>query len=442
MTKILFIAYYFPPIGGAGVQRSLKFAQHLPSEGFLPVVITGPTPADAQWTPHDSTLATIVPGDVQIHRAKGPLPAVSTKLRGRLQRWLGWPSPFSEWWQQSAVETACANANGCAAIVASMSPFESAAVATEVSRRTGLPWVADLRDPWALDEMQVYPSRLHRRMEMAKMEKLLSSASLIVMNTPAAEAALRAAFPSLGGKRVVTITNGYDREDFQRPVRGRTDDKFRIVHTGYLHTALGRQLNGRGLSAFLGGAERGVNILTRSHVVLLDALEQWCERDPAALRHIEIVFAGKTSREDEAAANRSKLCGAIDFRGYLSHSASVDLVRTADLLFLPMHNLPAGRRARIVPGKTYEYMASGQPILAAVPEGDARDFLTQSGTAFVCRPDDVSGMVAIIGRIYSAWKEQVNLCKPNVTFIEGFERRRLARALADELRNLLAPKAA
>ena len=69
-----------------------------------------------------------------------------------------------------------------------------------------------------------------------------------------------------------------------------------------------------------------------------------------------------------------------------------------------MHDLRPGSRARIVPGKTYEYLAAGRPILAAVPDGDARDFLSQCGTALLCRPDDVEGMVQQLDRAYNTWK--------------------------------------
>src|SRR5205823_1977284 len=96
------------------------------------------------------------------------------------------------------------------------------------------------------------------------------------------------------------------------------------------------------------------------------------------------------------------MSNCIRFSGYVSHHESVELIRTADLLFLPMHNLPAGKRSRIVPGKTYEYMATGRPILAAVPEGDARDYLEKSGTAFICKPDDVDHMVRHLDHVYSA----------------------------------------
>jgi glycosyltransferase involved in cell wall biosynthesis len=88
-----------------------------------------------------------------------------------------------------------------------------------------------------------------------------------------------------------------------------------------------------------------------------------------------MIFAGTTSAKDRAAVSNLKIAANTRFPGYLSHEESVQMISTADLLFLPMHNLANGMRSRIVPAKTYEYMATGRPILAAVPDGDARDFL-------------------------------------------------------------------
>src|SRR2546428_12326877 len=114
-----------------------------------------------------------------------------------------------------------------------MSPFESADVAARVGDALGVPWVADLRDPWALDEMVVYPTGIHRRLARRRMRKALESASAVVMNTPEATRRLQEAF-SLGPTPIVTITNGFDAEDFSLDEPARSDEAFRIVHAGYL----------------------------------------------------------------------------------------------------------------------------------------------------------------------------------------------------------------
>lgn len=146
---------------------------------------------------------------------------------------------------------------------------------------------------------------------------------------------------------------------------------------------------------------------------------------------------GRLTAADQAVIASSNVQEFTRFTGYVSHAESLQLVRTADLLFLPMHNLPPGRRCKSIPGKTYEYMASGRPILAAVPDGDARDFLSQCGTALLSRPDDVEGMVQQLDRAYDAWKNGGPIGPVNRDFVEQFEGRRLTAKLAQAFDELL-----
>jgi glycosyltransferase involved in cell wall biosynthesis len=429
MVEILLIAYFFPPVGGAGVQRALTFARYLPEEGFAPTVIAGPVTTADRWAPVDGTLVDEIPGDVRVHRVPGPAPAPSGRSRSRLERWLSRPRPFSSWWIESATELGLRVTSGERLILATMSPFESGEVAHRLSERLGIPWIADLRDPWALDEMQVYPSSLHRKIDMRRMERLLSTASAIVMNTPEATAALRAAFASLDDTPVATITNGFDASDFEGKAPPRRDGTFRIVHTGYLHTDMGLWLKKRS-HRLLGGARSGVDILTRSHARLLEALEMWCARRPEIRDSLELVLAGSVTEGDRSMAAASPVAELVRFPGYLSHAESVELVRGADLLFLPMHDLPPGQRSSIVPGKTYEYMASGRPILAAVPDGDTRDFLERCGSALVCRPADVAAMVRSLDTVYDGWAHGKPVARSDDEYVASFERRKLVHELA------------
>ena len=437
MTKALFIAYYFPPVGGAGVQRIQKFVRYLGPEGILPVVVAGPASTKGHWTPSDRSLLADIPPSVEVHRIEGPAPTGPNRWERKAQSLLGLPGPFAKWWIEAATKAALNAAQDVSFVFATMPPFESAEVADAVSQKLGIPWVADLRDPWAVDEIQVYLSSLHRQHALSKMENLLMRASLIVMNTPTAAAALLRTLPRLAAKTVVSICNGFDREDFESAVSRRDDGKFRIVHAGSLLTELGLQFRAQKVHRFLGGARKDVDILTRSPVILLEAVSAWLKERPEIATEVEIVFAGHATGSDEAVVNRSPIGRLVRFAGYLEHAESLRLVRTADLLFLPMHNLSEGRRATTIPGKAYEYMASGRPILAGVPDGDARDFLQQCGTALVCRPDDVQGMMKNIERVYQAWKSGKTDLRSNVAFVNQFERRTLTAALARALRDEL-----
>jgi glycosyltransferase involved in cell wall biosynthesis len=426
MSRVLLVSYYFPPVGGAGSQRPAALARLLPQLGHSVEVLTGSVSDGGRWTPRDETLAN---GDVRVERVGGPEPSMGGS---RLDRWLMRESPWSRWWRGGLRQAILARASSVDLVYVIMSPYESAAAVADIAAAAGLPWVADLGDPWALDEMLVYPSRWHRRRELRMMRQWLRSAAAIVMSTPEAVRRVRAAFPELAGMPVLAIPNGYDAGDFVDAAPVRSGDHFRIVHTGYLHTELGlRQRRTARARRVLGGAVPGVDIYTRSHVFLLEAVARLLAAEPALADRLEVVLAGVLSPVDIEIAERSRVTRLL---GYVPHAESVALLRSADLIFLPMQNLPAGRRATIVPGKTYEYLASGTRILAAVPEGDARDMLQASGNAFIVDPDDVEGMQEAI-------REAMDSPPPSRKdgeHVAQFEWRSLARRVADVIDSVVA----
>jgi glycosyltransferase involved in cell wall biosynthesis len=388
------------------------------------MVITGPGTAGGRWTPRDDTL--LFPAGTGIRRLAGPEPTGSAGWRDRLERFLGLETAWARWWIEGSA-AAARNAKPDL-VYAWMSPFESAAAASRLARELGRPWIADLGDPWALDEMMVYPTGLHRRRAVREMRAGLASAAAIVMSTPEAVMRVREAFPEFEEKPIVAVPNGFDASDFAGAVPARDDGVFRIVHTGYFHTELGlRHRHATGTRKFLGGTVRGVDFLTRSHVYLLEAVERLLADDPGLAQRLEVHFAGVLSDVDREIAERSPV---TRLHGYLPHEEALTLIRTADLLFLPMQNLPAGTRASIVPGKTYEYLAAERPILAAVPDGDARDLLTEAGGARLCRPDDTAAIAAAIAAELARFSagEPSRALHPD---IDRYEYRRLAGLLAE-----------
>lgn len=426
MTKFLFISHYFPPTGGAGVQRSSKFVKFLPDAGLLPVVVTGKlNPAD--WrTPEDRTLMADVPEELPVYRADWNVKEENgvLRLKQRREAYL------------KAAETAIQE-HRPEFIFVSMSPFQDTEIAIRLSREHGLPWIADLRDPWALDEFQVYRSFAHRWLELRKMRMSLASAAGIIMNTPVARDRLLAAFPEFRDRPVTSITNGFDPEDFPPNGAGTRGEKFRIVHTGTFHTKMGMHQKSRQAQyRLLGRCERGMEILPRSPYFLLQALERISRTDPAIHEALEVVFAGVMSDADEELISRSGVAGKVQVTGYLGHSECAKETASADLLFLPLHGLRPGRSSSIVPGKTYEYIGSGNPILAALPDGDAKSVVEASGNCRVTEPDNVEGIAEGIRYFFRQWESGTlsHTRDPGVT--KAFERRTLTAQLADFLKGI------
>jgi glycosyltransferase involved in cell wall biosynthesis len=418
VKRVLFLGYYFPPLGGAGVQRNVKFLKHLRDFGYEPVVVAGPADTTLSWAPRDGTLGGDLPPELELIRIAGPEPQVSARWRGRSERWLRRRSPWSRWLRDGLVEAGRAAARECDVIYAGMAPWEAGEAAAILSRETGRPWVADLQDPWALDEWMVFATWLHRNRELARMRRVLGSARAIVLNVPEAAEETRRRFPELAPQVVEPVANGYDADDFAGPEPER-NGVFRIVHTGYAHAGYGRSFRRtRRLRRLLGGMPAGLDVLTRSHLYLVDAVARL---EPRLRSRVRVHLAGVVE-----GGERESLPEFVEVHGYLPHDEAVSLMRSADLLFLPMHDLPAGVRARSIPGKTYEYLASRRPILGALPDGDARDLLVEAGTGLVCRPADSAAMARTIAEQIE--RPAAGTLRPEV--IERFERRELTRQLA------------
>jgi len=425
--RVLTLAYHFPPMGGAGVQRMVQLARRLPALGWHQTLITGPGDPDSYWRPHDGEIGAAV-RDVTVIRVEGPEPPHDVPWEGRLERWLRVSSRWRRWWAAGVVDLA-STAGDVDVVHASVAPYSTAESAVAVARRLGRPLLLDLEDPWALDEMLVYPTRLHRSLERRRMQRVLAAADLVIMNTPEARLRVLQAFPGLSPERVAAIPNAYDPLDFAGDASPAAGDVLRIVHSGSLHTESGmRHRNVGHMRRLLGGAVPGVDFLTRSHVFLLEAIERVLAADRGLAGRIEVHLAGAFTAADRTVAERYPF---VHLHEFVPHHETVPLLLSADLLFLPMHDLPAGSRAGLVPQKTYEYLAAGRPILAAVPDGDARDLLARSGVARLCRPGDVAAMAATLRGELQRKNAGEPTPRPDRTVLEACSADRLARDVAN-----------
>ena len=370
----------------------MGYVRHLPSHGYEPVLVTGPGGQRGRWDAHDRELLGRIPGDADVHRVDGVEPAAATGLAARVARLRTGPDPWVRWWIDESIRLGRSVGADADVVLTSCAPYETAWAGAQLAAALGKPWVADLEDPWALDEMRVYPTGAHRALDLRQMRRALATASAIVMAAPEAASRVRRELPELAD-RVVGIPIGFERADFNEPAQVRDDGVFRIVHTGSLHTDLGLRLRRtRRRRRLLGGTFPDVDVLTRSHVFLIEAIAALLSAEPSLQGRIELHLAGALTERDRALAAHP----FVRLPGLLSHHETVALMRSADMLFLPMHDLPAGARAGLIPYKTFEYLAAERPILAAVPDGDVRDMLTPLQHVSLVRPADVDGMVSAL----------------------------------------------
>ena len=358
------------------MQRWVKFAKYLPSEGWQPVIYT---PENPEQLVVDESLAAEVPAGVEIvkthisepygiyHKlvgkksdAKGaglnPINSQKKSFKQKLMLWvrsnLFVPDPRRGWVKPS-VRFLCDWLAGHPVdlIVTTGPPQSMHLIGLGVHRATGIPWVADFRDPWTkmfyFKDLPMLPwvRRRHFKLEKA----VLDGASAVVSVSPL----VRDDFAAATATPVHLITNGFDAEDFTGPAPVRDDGEFRIVHTG-LFASDGNPLK------------------------LWDALSAKCREDAEFAARLRIRLAGKVDPEIVEALQACGLGDKLVLLGYLPHSESVAELRGADLVLLPLRQSPEYRK--VLPGKIFECIASGRPVLGIGDEdGAAATLLRETG---------------------------------------------------------------
>jgi glycosyltransferase involved in cell wall biosynthesis len=149
------------------------------------------------------------------------------------------------------------------------------------------------------------------------------------------------------------------------------------------------------------------------------------------LRHLHITMVGQAKSANRRCVTESGAADLVTSTGYVSHQTALGWLGRADVLFLPMHGQPPGTRSLTVPGKTYEYLAAGKPILACVPAGDARDLIEASGFGYCADPCDESAIARQLDLLYEHWHAGILPTRPPTAWIKRYERRAIAGRVAE-----------
>jgi glycosyltransferase involved in cell wall biosynthesis len=431
VKKLLLVAYYFPPDGGAGTQRPAKFCRYLREFGWEITVVTRsarPTHERGRWDPEDESLLPDVEGCARVVR-------VGTTPGDVATTWLD--AAFFE-----AREVIIRQQVDC--VLITMSPFWLSHLGRRLKEDTGVPVVYDLRDPWALDGWQPQRTVWHWRREMETMRRTLATADGVIANTPEAACRIQQTLPEVAASALTVITNGYDAEDFRSaadaPPPNRRRDEFLLVHTGTLHGEVLYAPNR--LKALIKRVTQysPETIVTsgRTIVHLLAALRRLRAEGHAGAQRVRIALVGAADEGTRRCIDESGLADAITCTGFVSHTQSVQWLVGADALFLPLHDTARGARSLIVPGKTYEYLAAGKPILGCLPPGDARDLVSASRWGYVSSPTDEGQIARVLDRMLADWRAgRFEACHREF-WVQAFERRELSRRLDTFLRGMRA----
>lgn len=377
--RLLLIAFYFPPAGGGGVQRTLKFCRNLPEFG-VDVDVLAPT--DPKWFALDEPLMREIPASTTVHRTPflGPrssfradalrgttgLRRAAVHARYAYERALV-PDKAAPW-AVTAVPAAVriVRARRIDAIMTTSPPASAHLIGAAVAAAARVPWVADLRDSWLDHPHRTYESRglrAKRAVERRMARMVARRASAIVAVTEPIAAEMRALDPSAPGKTRV-IGHGVDFDDFTG-LDHAPADRFTVVHTG----------------AFFG---------RRTPRPFLTGVRDLLERRPDLRGHLRVRFVGDLRATDREWAHTLGIDDAWEETGFVPFRDAVAEQRAADalLLLIPHNN---GRGDTVVSGKVYEYLAARRPVLAAVPPGGAAaDLVRAAGAGDVVDADDAA----------------------------------------------------
>ena len=426
MKRVLVIAYYWPPSGGSGVQRWVKFCKYLPAEGWQPVVYA---PENADYPSLDPSLEADLPKDLEVLRGRiwEPYAAYRKLLGGknastqvteissgkktwkqRLSLWiradLFVPDPRVGWVKPSVKTLKAYLAEHPVDVIVTTGPPHSVhLIGLQLHKALGIPWIPDFRDPWSrMYYLKYLPMTEKTWNKLRRQEQtVLDSCSTVLACTPL----VQEEFQAQTHTPVACITNGFDEADFAEKLLPRWDGHFNITHTG-LFAADGNPL---ALWKVLG-------ILAAS--------------EPGFREDLRIRLVGKVDKEILESIKAAGLSANVVALGPQNHATAILEQRAATILILPMRNDAQYRP--ILPGKLFEYLAARRPILGIGQEDGAMARVLFSAKAGITADwEDTAPMRAFLA---NAWRQH---CEGGVPATDGdispYTRRNLTHTLAQLL---------
>lgn len=395
--RLLLVAYCFPPVGGAGVQRPVKWVKYLHRHGWDVTVLT---PENPSVPVIDRSLEREIPEETVLLRPRTWEPGYQAKqhlAQGQSGRasWLGWPKRLASslaksvakrvlqpdpqiLWYHNAVRAASAHLRAVPhdAILATAPPYTNFLVGAALKRRFQLPFLVDYRDEWDLSSRYLenaqrdhWSAFVQERMQ----RHVLRQADGVIATTQASTDHLADRLHALKSNATATcIYNGFDDDDFSAPadvttVPAKPAGVFRLVYTGTLW-----------------------NLTDVAPVVT--AIEQLHAQFPALAQRLEFVCVGRKTPEQLAVLHRLSATGCrfvnVD---YCDHSTVLAWQQSADALCLLLSDVPGAER--VVPAKLFEYLAVRKDLLAVLPNGEAAELIERCHPAGALSPQNKPGLL-------------------------------------------------
>lgn len=430
--RVLLITYYWPPSGGAGVQRCLQFARHLAAWGVQPTVITV-DPAHAAYPQRDDSLLAAVPPELEVIRTATTEPfgvyqrvsgtetipyggfanVARTSRKQQIFKFLRGnlfiPDPRRGWNRHAVRAAAELLATGeYAGFLTSSPPHSTQLIGLELKRRfPHLRWLADLRDPWT--DIYYYHEFRHlppaRWLDARYERQVVARCDALVTTSRHTGELLLSKAPAADTRKLYVLPNGYDEADFAARASAPPADALRLLHAGTITEAY------------------------RLDAGFLPALAAVRARFPAVPWRLR--FVGKVSEGLLAQVRAAGLGDVLEVQPYVPHHESVGELLRASALLLAIPDV--AHNAGVLPGKLFEYLAARKPVVAVGPaDSEASTILSQAGAGPVLAYADTAGFGARLTALAEAWQ-----LSPNLDLPPGPERTWTRRALAGRLADTL-----
>lgn len=427
IRSVLIITYYWPPSGGGGVQRWLSFTRHLPSFGWRPLILT---PSNPSVREQDHSLLNQIHPDLKVVKIpiNEPYRIVSRLFKtqtipkqGIVENDKGWKHTILTWmrgnllipdtrifWRKPAFKKAAQiiREESIDLVITTGPPHSMHLIGYDLKKKLNVKWIADFRDPWSewdiLDQLKLTNRvrNIHRKLE----KKVIRSADgfLTVSHAWGQE------FSRLYGKSPEIITNGYEEERQASPGKT-TEDKFRISHFGLINQF-------------------------RNAPALWKVLSGMCHENKNFAADLELFFAGNVDERVFAALKNYGLDDKITHVSYIAYQELPQKYQQTSV-FLLLTNKSKNASGH-VPGKLFEYLIQGKPILAlAEPEGDVARILENTNTGLVADPDDERMIRACLFQLYDGFVNKKNLFSPVNTHL--YARRNLTESLSAYMNRII-----
>lgn len=429
------VTYYFPPSGGAGVQRTLKFVKYLPDHNIEPVVLSA---RNADYPVYDHTLLQQIPNRVRVYRSfifepyslyrrftgrkKDQSTDIATlsftdddknRLGEKISEWIrsvffipdariGW-LPFAVLKASRVIQREKPDI-----LYSSAPPYTTHLIALLLSKLYHLPWVADFRDSWIgwLSTPQWRPF-FCRALEMRMERAVLAHADKLITVSNGVRADLNSRHADVDEKKWILLFNGYDPADYGKP---KCRDK-RLVIT-YIGSLYGK----------------------RNPQTLIDALEALYKQDEKLPQKILIRLVGRVGTSVLNRIKTSDVSHLFEIISYVGHAESLAYLMATDLCLLIIDDAPGNEG--ILTGKLFEYIGSGQPILALAPDGEAARLIRSQNLGISVPPDNVEEMKETIVHYLAVHATRKRIPAVSHSAVQQFDRRHQSTVLARHLLSL------